>query len=286
MVELSLLGYEDSEQVVRFMDAVFTRAKWSTEGWRRLLDGRWSPPDHPCAVAAFDRGGMVGVIGIVATDRPTPEGPRRWTNLTSWYLEKPYRGQGIGSAMMAMAGGEPHATVTNFTSARGAAPAALRSGMVPLETVRLLWDARQPVAPPLPVHREPLALGATLPEMDRQVLEDHRGLGLTGVTVETPDGPCTLILSIKRKRDGCVTHEALYLGDAGLFARHARRIADSLLPAGGAELSVDRRFLPARVRADRTETIPIPRYYRPGGMPRHHIDYLYSEVALLDMKLS
>ena len=286
MVELPFVGYEDREHIVRFMDSVFTRAKWSTAGWRRLLDGRWSPPGQPCAVAAFDRGRMVGVIGIVATDRPTPAGPRRWTNLTSWYLDKPYRGQGIGSAMMAMAGGDPHATVTNFTSARGAAPAALRAGMVTLEHERLLWDARPSDAPPLPVHPDPLALGAALPDLDRKVLADHRGLGLTGLTVETPDGLCTLVLSIKRKREGCVTHEALYLGDAALFARHARAIADSLLPATGAALSVDRRFLPDGLTAGRAETIPIPRYYRPGEMPPEHIDYLYSEVALLDMKLS
>jgi GNAT superfamily N-acetyltransferase len=285
MVELACVGYEDREHIVRFMDRAFTRAKWSTEGWRRLLDGRWSPPGQPCAVAAFDRGRMVGVIGIVATDRPTAAGPRRWTNLTSWYLEKPYRGQGIGSAMMAMAGGEPHATVTNFTSARGAAPAALRSGMVTLEHERLLWDARPVETPPLRMHADPLALGATLSDLDRQVLADHRGLGLTGLAVETTDGLCMLILSIKRKRDGCVTHEVFHSGQRHLLASHARAIADSLLPATGAELSVDRRFLPDWVEADRTETIPIPRYYRPGDMPPEHVDYLYSEVALLDMKL-
>ena len=285
MVEIAHARPEEREEIVRFMEAAFTRAKWSIDGWRRLLSGRWSRHGDSFAVTARDRGRLVGALGLIPAERPTAAGPARVVNMTSWYLEKPYRGQGFGPLMMRFAADAPDVTLTNFTSARGAEPAALKAGLATLDDARLIWRPR-PRARRLPVERDPARMTDSLTARDRRVLADHADLPLTRALVETPDGPCLILLSVKRKSDAHVTHEALYLGDRRAFARHARAIADSLLPPEDAVLSVDRRFAPDADAPDAVEPIPIPRYYRPGRARPEEIDYLYSEIVLVDMKLS
>lgn len=285
MIDITYAKPEEREEIAQFMQQVFPRAKWSMDGWRAILDGRWGRPDDPYAVTVRDNGKLVGVLGLITAQRPTDHGLRVTANMTSWYLLKPYRGTGIGRRMIDLATARADTTVTDFTSSPGAVHAVKSAGLVELDTTRLIWHPRAVTAPPLPVHRDPLARAETLGAKDLRVLRDHEGLDLTPLIVETPDGPCVTILSIKQKHDDYVTYEVIYLGNRTLFARHVRAIADSLLPQDRAILSVDRRLLPADVTPDMTEEFAVPRFYTPNRMPPEDIDHLYSEVVLLGMKL-
>lgn len=286
MVDVLHARPEEREEIARFMQEVFPRAKWSLEGWRTLLDGRWSGPAGRYAITARDDGRLVGVLGLVTAERPSLDGPVMTANMTSWYVLKPYRGQGLGHRMIGLAAADPTVTLTNFTSSRGAVPVVESAGMQPLDRERLLWRSRPAARAGLSVHPEPIRADIGIGAKDRRVLEDHAGLNLMRLAVATPDGPCVLLLSVKRKSDAWLTYEALYLGNRDAFARHARAIADSILPPEGAVLSVDRRLLPAEAEPDAVETFDVPRFYIPGRLPPEEIDYLYSEIVLLDMKLS
>lgn len=285
MTEIAFAPPEEREEIARFMQEVFPRARWSLDGWRRLLDARWSPAGNRYAVTVRDGGALVGVLGLVTAERPVPDGTAITSNMTSWYLRKPYRGSGLGRRMIALAASDPKVTVTNFTSARAAIPVVERAGLVVLDRERLIWRARDKAGPRLAVHGDPAASEVTAGLRSQRVLEDHAGLDLMHVAVETPEGICALVLSVKRKHDAYVTYEALHVGDRDLFGRHARAIADALLPATAAVMSVDRRFVPEGTEADAVEEIPVPRFYLPGRLRREDVDLLYSEVALLNMKL-
>lgn len=286
MVDVSFARPDEREEIARFMQAVFPRAKWPLEGWRSLLARRWRHPGDIYAITARDGDRLVGVLGLVAVERPTAEGTRLTANMTSWYILQAYRGQRIGHRMIALAGSDPNVTLTNFTSSRGAVPVVESAGLSVLDRERLVWRPRPAASKQLPVHTNPGLLGSDLGSIDRCVLADHAGLNIHQVAIETPDGPCVIMYTAKRKHDAYKTLEILYIGDRPLFARHAREIADSLLPAEGATLSADRRFVGAGVMADAVEPIPVPRYYTGGRMQPEHVDYLYSEVVILDMKMS
>lgn len=286
MVEVAYALPEEREEIARFMQEVFPRAKWPLDGWRALLARRWPHPEDIYAITARDGGRLVGVLGLVTAERPTAAGPKRTANMTSWYVQKPYRSGGIGHQMIALATADPAMTVTNFTSSRGAVRVVESAGMRVLDRERLLWHPRMPSSARLPVHRDIAAVGSALNEPTRRILTDHAGLNLVMAVVETPDGLCPLLYTVKRKQDAYLTYEVLYAGDHDLLARHMRAIADALLPPKGAVLSIDRRFLPASMEADAAEPIPVPRYYIPGGMTAAEVDYLYSEIVVLDMKMS
>lgn len=104
------------------------------------------------------------------------------------------------------------------------------------------------------------------------------------MVIETPDGPVTLVLSVKQKVDEYVTHEVVYLGQPELLAAHGRAIADTLLPETGAVFSIDSRLVNGAT-PDATEQIEVPRFYKGTSLLPAEIDHMYSEIVLMGMKL-
>jgi len=207
MVEIRFATKPERHEVEAFMHTAFPRAKWGAEGWTRLL-------------------AMVGVMGMNDSIRHTPRGPRRYRNLTSWYVLKSHRGMGMGEKLMHTAMADPEVTSTNLTSAKAALPLVDRIGFKVLDDARHVW--RHSGAAGLSQTLDPLA-EAKLGEVDAQVLRDHADLNLKPIAVETPDGLLTLVLSVKQKVDEYVTHEAVYVGQPDLLSRHGRAVADTLL---------------------------------------------------------
>jgi ribosomal protein S18 acetylase RimI-like enzyme len=284
MLDIAHAPPTDRAQIAQFMQNAFPRAKWDRSGWDAILSGRWHAADDSFAITVRDKGRLVGVLGLVTASRPTAAGLVKTANMTSWYVDKAYRGQGVGSRMLELATADPDITVTNFSSAKGAVPVVERAGFSVLDRARMIWRPRAGTAA-YRVHSDPLSLGAVLPARDARILSDHAGLNLRSSAVETPSGLCTLILSVKQKHDDYVTFETMYLGDRALFSEYARKIAASILPPTGAVLSVDRRFVAPGTSCDGTEDFAVPRYYTAGRMPAADVDHLYSEIVLLGLKM-
>ena len=94
------------------------------------------------------------------------------------------------------------------------------------------------------------------------------------------------MLSIKRKGADVAFHEVLHLGRPALLARHAQAFADAVLAPGDSVLSVDSRLLDGLETAGAERVpIPVPRYFRSPDLARREVDFLYSEIPLLDLKL-
>lgn len=283
MVEISYATPEEREEVAAFMDRVFVRGKITMEGWRALVAGRWSGPGGKYAIIAREGGAIVGVLGLVYAQRMTAAGLRVTADMSSWYVLKEVRGQGVGQRILTLAMSDPGVTITNFSSALGAVNVLVNAGMAVLDRERLVWHPSD--VAPFVVHEDPLALGDRLSEKDRRVIADHAGLRLRPVAVETPEGPVTLVIYPQKKHDDYVTHECMYLGDQALFARYAGRIAASVLPAREAILSLDRRLGAAGIEYDDCRAFTAPRFYVEGVMDPADIDLLYSECVLLNNKI-
>ena len=281
MVDVRFSQTAERAEVEAFMHAAFPRAKWGADGWTRLLANRWGGPQGEFAVVAMDGAQLVGVMGMNDSIRHTARGPRRYRNLTSWYVLKSHRRMGLGEMLMHRAMADPKVTSTNLTSAKAALPLVDRIGFKVLDAERLVW--RQSGGAALPMTLDPLR-DAKLNPVDTQVLSDHADLNLKPVTIETPDGPCTLVLSVKQKVDEYITHEVVYIGQPDLLARHGRAIADTLLPDEGAVFSIDSRLV-AAAHPDTVEPIEVPRFYEGTSLLHAEIDHMYSEIVLMDMKL-
>ncbi|KEJ91094.1 GNAT family N-acetyltransferase [Sulfitobacter donghicola] len=281
MVEITFATPSQREEVETFMHTAFPRAKWGADGWRRLLANRWGGEKGEFAVTARDGGALVGVMGMNDSLRHTPRGPKRYRNLTSWYVLKTHRGMGMGEKLMHTAMADPEVTSTNLTSAKAALPLVDRIGFKVLDDKRFVW--RHSGAAPLPFTLAPLQ-EADLNLADAKVLADHADLNLKPMVIETPDGPVTLVLSVKQKVDEYVTHEVVYVGQSDLLAKHGQAIADTLLPETGAVFSVDSR-LAHGATPNAVEPIEVSRFFKGASMLPAEIDHMYSEIVLMDMKL-
>lgn len=284
MVDIRFASPDEKEEIAAFMAAAFPRAKWDMTGWRAILSGRWAAPGDPYAISVRDNGRLVGCLGLVASHRRAERQVCRVLNMTSWYLEKSLRGTGTGKAMLHLLMSDPKDTITNFTSAPGAAHAVRAAGMQVLDAERMIWwpDAGRTA---LPATKGADLDPARLSPKDVQVLQDHAGLDLHPVVIETPGGPCLIVLSIKQKHEDYVTYELFYCSDRALLSLHVEAIAATVLPQTQAMFSIDGRFLSSGVKPDDVALFAVPRFYAPGLMRAEQIDHLYSESVLLGLKL-
>ena len=76
---------------------------------------------------------------MIYADRQLGGRTVRTANLSSWYLVKPLRGQGIGLAMVQLATRDPDVTYTTFSSKPPALRLMAEAGLVLLDESRFLW---------------------------------------------------------------------------------------------------------------------------------------------------
>lgn len=255
--------------------------------WRRLMTYGWLPDKPDVGAVAEDNGRIVGYLGVVYADRQRRGRRFRTGNLTSWYLEKPYRDTGAGMELLRVATRYGDVVYTSFSSGVRALPLLRLGGLRPLDGERFVWRRRPgppPAAGKIVIGAENVS--ALLEREERELLTDHAELAVGTYAVRTEGGICLVILSIHEKADHVAAHEALYVGEPEIFAPNAQAFADAILPEGKAVLTVDKRFLADCPVDAETEAIRVPRYYRPvPGVDARDIDILYSEVVLLDLKL-
>ncbi len=275
------------EEGARFLH-VEMDPKISYERWLRALGRGWAAEDAGYAIIAEDAGKLVGVLAAIYADRKIGGRPARTCNLSSWYILKSHRGGGLGYRMMSTALSDRDVTFTTYSSNAPALSVCLKAGMVPLDTHRMVWHTRaEPAKGELVVIRDIEAVAHLMDAVSHRAVLDHADLNVHPLAFRTPGGElCVVVFSVKRKGDDIEFHEALYISDRALFAAHARQLADAILPSEKALMSVDSRLL-AREVAEPDELIPLKvnRGFQSAGLEPHEMDFLYSEIPLLDLKL-
>ncbi len=287
MPELRPAAAGDVEAVCRLLHEKMSR-KISPEAWRAIMTYDWLAEKPDLGVVAEADGEIVGFFGVVYADRALGDRRLRTANLSAWYLDEPYRGAGLGMAMLRAATRHEGVLYTTFSSVPRVLPMMEMVGLEPLDRERLVWRRGPGAGEPsgLRVHRGMEAVAPLVSPAERRVLADHAGFELHPFLIEAGGESCLVILSIRRKAAGVAYHEAFYIGAPALFAAHAQAFADAILPDRESLLAVDRRFLDGIAAQGETEAIPVPRYFRPtAGVTARDIDFLYSETALLNLKL-
>jgi hypothetical protein len=284
-IEVRSAAPADREAVVALLHEHMS-ARISLARWRRLFDHGWraEPPEH--GVLLLARGTLAGYLGVIHAERRIGARTAHTANLSSWYILRPWRGQGLGLAMLRHAARDPALTYTTFSSNPPALRLMAAAGLVPLDDTRLLWRRSGAARAGIAVLSDRAALLPELPAHERRLLDDHQGLPVHPHLLRTAEGDCLVVLSLKRKGADALWHEVLHLGRPALLARHAQGFADAVLTPGESVLSVDSRLLDGcAVTAALRQPIPVPRYFRSPDLVPREVDFLYSEIPLLDLKL-
>jgi len=256
------------------------------ERWANILDCRWIPENDRYGVIVVGGSRPLGFLGIVFADREIGGQVRRTGNITSWFLEKDMRRGGIGQEMLSMVTEDPDVTYTATSPNVRSGSLLAKVGWQALDGERLIWhrsaDPLRAVIRPTTREEAEARLGPSAAKL----LADHEGLNLTPYLVEAEDGrACLVAIYVKMKGDDVAHHEVLHVSDRELFTRHVTDFANAVLPPRKAVLSLDSRFAEAWATPDETLVLDIPRYWKPAGTEPRDIDFLYSEVVLLDLKI-
>jgi len=259
------------------------------ERWRNILDCRWNKTDDKYGVVVEENGVLSGFLGIVFADRVLSGKPHRTGNITSWFLEKHLRRGGLGQDMLSLIC-EPTGVTYTATSANFRSGALLKKiGWQLFEDTRLFWHRTdQPIPTGMVLNSGAEQLRGLLESGDEQILTDHQNLNLTPHLLTTPHGQKLFFITyVKRKGEESTQHcEILHTSDTSLLARHIHSIANLLLPKTNAILSSDKRFVGSDTKADISQLLQVPRYFKPvDNLPSNQIDFLYGEVVLLDLKI-
>ena len=284
-IEVRSAGADDRDAVCALLHGHMS-SKIGLERWRRLFDYGWLADRPDYGVLLLAGGEIAGCLGVIHAQRLIGGRTVRTANLSSWYILKRWRGQGLGLAMLQHATRDAGVTYTTFSSNPPALRVMAAAGLVPLDDARLLWRRRGAAGSDIAVLS---GFAAVLPEVghgERRLLEDHRDLPVHPHLLRSTEGDCLVMLSIKRKGADIAYHEALHVGRPAVLARHIQAFADAVLAPGDSVLSVDSRFLEGlQLTPAEREPIAVPRYFRSLDLARREVDSLYSEIPLLDLKL-
>lgn len=285
MVRIRQALAPDREGVSRYLHEKMNQ-RISIERWRGYTSGRWADDLPEFGVIAEDNGRMVGFLGVVYAKRVIAGQSRTTGNLGAFFVERDYRGRGLGLDILGAIMARDDVTYTTFSSNPPARRLVLKAGMEQLDDRRLLWHPGSRPDTDAEISSDVARFADRLPAPARQALTDHADLGLQSFVVCEPEGSvCLVILYVKLKGEDIAYHEVLHISDAAVFARQVGAFASRILPSGKAVLSVDSRFLDSAVEPDAAAEIPGPRYFRPAGLAPAEVDFLYSETVLLGLKL-
>ncbi|WP_185985062.1 GNAT family N-acetyltransferase [Aureimonas mangrovi] len=273
-------GRRDIEPVAELLHRLMN-TKIPVERWRRVLDDPWRPAGLEHGWLVEDRDRPVGFMATIYSDRPTRLGPRRFCDLGAWYLERAYRGTGIGDELLRAGMERPDTTYVTLTARRATGRRIRALGF------HVLDERREVFVPRAARSTGPLRLSTEKGLLDadaRRIAGDHEGLGVRSVIVTGAGRPALVLIHLVRKGDDVLHHDLLHCGDPQLLLDHAQDLADLLVDEG--VLAIDSRFLPPAGGGGRQEAIPLPRWFRPAdGIEARDVDLLYHEALLLGLKL-
>ncbi len=271
-------GMADRGAVIELLHTHMS-ARIPPERWALLFDYPWRPRDAPDFGRVLVEGGrIVGYLGATYVDRELAGREARICNMSSWYLLRPFRGQGHGRAMALDLTRDPAVTYTDVTATPQVHAMLLaHAGFAVLDRER--WVLRRPDEAVRPAQIDEGV--STAPP-----LSHHAGFNdLRILRARTDEGPCVLALQVKRKGEGIAYHQLLHADDPGVLSRQAQAIAAAILTDRTQVLAIDRRLAPTPPPGAALEPIAQPRLYKSRDLDPDRIDNLYTEVLLLDQKL-
>ena len=260
------------------------------ERWRRLMTYSWlnEKPDFGRVVESD--GQVLGYCGMVYSDRLIGDANQlraeRMVSMSSWYLDKSLRGQGLGRDMLNSSISDPTLSYVILTNSSKPLAIVKALGFQVLEDHRYIWRKTDSSTPSVVIIKDVESIKTRIDANQQKLIDDMHGYALTPLLVELDAQQSLLFFSIKRKAEDVLWYDLMYASDQALFVHCAQALANHLLPTTPAVLASDGRFVkqppPPGVVSER---LPVGRHYISERVARHEVDHLYSELQLLDLKL-
>ena len=258
--------------------------------WRNLMSYQWLADKPDFGRVVESNGHILGFCGMVYADRLIGDATtglrhERIVSMSSWYLDKSLRGQGLGRDMLLSAIDDRSLTYATLTNSRKPLAIVEALGFRVLEDHRYEWRKAGAADPAVLVNKDLQTSRSRLTPEQRQILDDMAELPLVPMLLEHAGRQALLFFSVKIKGQDVTWFDLMYASDQELFVQCAQSLANLLLPDAPAVLAADGRFVKDPPVGIIAEPLPVARYFISESVEPSELDNLYSELQLLDLKL-
>jgi len=255
--------------------------------WRQLMEYRWLSEKPDFGRVVESEGQILGFCGMVYADRTIgiEQREERVVSMSSWYLDKTLRGQGLGKAMLVSAIEDNALTYVTLTNSHKPLGIVEALGFRRLEEGQYLWRKGSPAGTPIRIIENVAEIKKLVGYRYRQIIDDMSGYAVDPILLLLENKELLVFLSIKRKDKDIVWFDLMYASDLTVFVDHAQVLANTLLPDQPSVLAADSRFVSNACEFAEYRQLPVSRYFISQRMVPAEIDHLYSELQLLDLKL-
>ncbi|ASJ75950.1 hypothetical protein IMCC3135_29500 [Granulosicoccus antarcticus IMCC3135] len=245
-------------------------------------------PDYGQVVES--EGEILGYVGLIYSDRMignSVDGFRkeRFASMSSWYLDKSLRGRGLGKGLLLATMENSAQTFTIFTNSSKPIGIVKALGYQVLDDERYHWHKSGADSSGIVLTKDVDAISLRATDIQRQLLDDMCSMPVVPIWLEADGRQALLIFSVKSKGENVLWFDLLHTSDPELFTDCAQQLANCLLPDATAVLATDSRLVKLPPEDTIRERLPVARHYLSNTVCPHEIDFLYSELQLLDLKL-
>jgi hypothetical protein len=281
--ELSPVLEEDLDDVAAFLHVELNPRVTASE-WRALLTPPWraDAPNHGFLLRVDGR--IVGAYAAVYADREVEGGIHRFCNLAAFCVRDEHRAHSF--RLMRALLGQKGFEFTDLSPSGNVVALNERLGFERLDTATRI-TANVPGARPrgVSVSGRPEVIAATVRGADAAVYRDHRDAAAARhLVVRAGDAYAYLVFRKDRRKGVPVFATPLYAGgDRTLLQRAWPTVAGHLLWRHRLFATLaERRILGFAPRFGRAQTKPRAKMFRSKTLVAAQIDYLYSELTLLE----
>jgi hypothetical protein len=256
------------------------------QDWRNVFDYQWETGQDHCGYALLDEGKVVGMMGMVFSERHIDGAMKKFCNLHTWWVREDHRGRSLAllRPILKLEG----YTITHFTPCDTVRAVTKRLGFSDL-------DSQLKILLPLGIFGsrsagdftytfDERAIEERLNEHDRKILLDHRPYGCGHLLVSDGVEDCYLLYThvVRHRLPYC---HIQYISNKDVYATLEPQIRKLLLKNHRARfVAVDVRLVSdMKFRFSFNFWAPANALYKSSDVQPEQIDNLYSDVVFLSL---
>ena len=255
--------------------------------WHRLFEYQWGREENYCGLALKDDDKVVGVLGMIFSQRRIDEKVEKFCNLTAWFVREEYRSRAL--TLLFPLFSMKNYTITDLTPARKVYRIQNKLGLKDLDAkgrILLTLGRRlfQPKYTPPRMTHDLAIIEKKLDRQNRKIFHDHKPYQCSHFLATETDRYCYLIYTkLKRKRPYAYIH---YISNLDLFELVYRDIRKEIL----FHSSVYFFLIDSRLVNNRSLPLSFclpyrsPKQYLSSRLEPAQIDNLYSELVILNLR--
>ena len=251
------------------------------QDWRNVFDYQWENEQGHCGYALLDGDTVVGMMGMVFSERTIAGAKHKFCNLHTWWVREDHRGRSL--ALLRPVLKLKDYSITHFTPCDIIRAVTQKMGFEQLSSqLTILLPKKSKTRRSNETTFDETEILSKLDAPHARILLDHRPYRCGHYLLRSGKRQCYILYShvIRHRLPYCHIH---YVSDQTVFLEHQLQIRQELLQRHKARFNaVDRRLFPT-VKFPRSFQFwsPSNAMFKSAGLAEDQIDNLYSDVTML-----